>query len=220
MLHRFMHKRVYRALAAIAALLALVLWFGSRWGWQVDSTERDDRRGKHEARSENLRVPAADTKSGRPIDKGAAASLSSRTPAMPVERKRELRAYRIAVRGGGLVLDGVEPVFGDFHHRRGALPWMAGLWCVRLLDANQRVLAEDTAKAPDEVCVVLDPQRRDGSGNPRAAQFAGAGEEAMLQVRLPSLPEAKWLKVYSLSSAERADWNTEPAGRLLATFPL
>ena len=134
--------------------------------------------------------------------------------------KTELQAYRIAVRGGVLSIDGTQRIVGDFHQRRGPMPWMAGMWCVRLLNADLRVLAEDTANAPDDACVVLDPQNHDANGQPQATQFAGAGEEAMLQVRLPPHPDAKWLKVYRLAGSERADWNTEPSGKLLASIPL
>lgn len=134
--------------------------------------------------------------------------------------KRELQAYRLVVRGGVISLDGNERIAGDFHRRRGPQAWMPGMWCVRLLDANMRVLAEETANAPDEPCVVLDPQNLDAKGKPQVTQFAGAGEDAMLQVRMPPTPEAKWLKVYRLSGMERADWNTEPMGRLLTSIPL
>ncbi len=134
--------------------------------------------------------------------------------------KRELQAYRIAVRGGVLSLDGTERIVGDFHRRRGLQAWMPGMWCVRLLDANLRVLAEETANAPDAACVVIDPRNSGADGQPQATRFAGAGEEAMLQVRLLSHPDAKWLRVYRLSGMERADWNTEPMGQLLSSLSL
>ena len=140
--------------------------------------------------------------------------------AVRADGKRELQAYRIAVRGGVVSLDGQERIAGDFHRRRAPQAWMPGMWCVRLLDANMRVLAEETANAPDERCVVLDPQNLGANGKPQATQFAGAGEDAMLQVRLPPNPDAKWLKVYRLSSMQRADWNTEPMGQLLAALSL
>ncbi len=94
------------------------------------------------------------------------------------------------------------------------------MWCVRLLDSDMRVLAEETANAPDAACVVLDPQNPGANGQPQATQFAGAGEEAMLQVRLLPHPDAKWLKVYRLASMTRADWNTEPLGQLLTAISL
>ena len=137
-----------------------------------------------------------------------------------VAGNREMRAYRLAVRGGVVSLDAVEPIVGDFHRRRGPMAWMPGMWCVRVLDADMRVLAEETAAAPDDACVVLDSQNLSASGSPRVTQFAGAGEEAMLQVRMPPQPGAKWLKVYRLSGMERADWNTEPMGQVLASISL
>lgn len=146
-------------------------------------------------------------------------------PPPPVEivradGKRELQAYRLAVRGGVISLDGNERIAGDFHRRRAPQAWLPGMWCVRLLDANMRVLAEETANAPDARCVVLDPQNLGADGQPQATQFAGTGEDAMLQVRLPPNPDAKWLRVYRLSSMQRADWNTEPMGQLLASLSL
>lgn len=204
----------------MAVLLALLVWFGSREVWRAESAGWRARTENRPGRAEISSPPAASAKPGQEADATISASLPSSAPVLRVERQVELRAYRIAVRGGVLALDGVEPVFGDFHRRRGTLPWMSGMWCVRLLDENLQVVAEDTAKAPDDVCVVLDPQRRDGGGNPLATQYAGAGEEAVLQFRLPPHPEAKWLKVYSLTSANRADWKTEPDGKLLASFPL
>lgn len=150
------------------------------------------------------------------------ASLPTTAVASPVAGlgSREMRAYRLAVRGGVVSLDAVEPVVGDFHRRRGPLAWMPGMWCVRVLDADMRVLAEETAAAPDDVCVVLDPQNLSSAGVPQVTQFAGAGEEAMLQVRMPPHPGARWLKVYRLSGMERADWNTEPMGQVLASISL
>ncbi len=131
-----------------------------------------------------------------------------------------MQAYRLAVRGGVVSLDAVESIRGNFRQRRGPVSWMPGMWCVRLLDADMRVLAEDTAAAPDALCLVLDPQNKDATGAARATQFAGSGEEAMLQVRLPPQPGAKWLKVYRIASLERAGWDTEPMGQVLASISL
>ena len=153
-----------------------------------------------------------------PVDlEGAAPGV---LPPVVAAGKREMQAYRLAVRGGTVSLDAVESITGDFHRRRGPQPWMPGMWCIRVLDADMRVLAEETAAAPDEACVVLDPQNLGPDGTPKATQFAGAGEEAMLQVRMPPQAGAKWLKVYRLSGMERADWNTEPMGQLLAAIEL
>ena len=149
-------------------------------------------------------------------------SKQAEVPAETVraDGKRELHAYRLAVRSGVVTLDGSTRIAGDFHRRRGPQPWMPGMWCVRLFDADMKVLAEETANAPDDVCLVGDPQTLGANGKPQVTQFAGAGEEAMLQVRLPPHPEAKWLKVYRIGSLQRADWNTEPMGQLLASISL
>jgi hypothetical protein len=159
------------------------------------------------------------------VNNHSAAMAAQQPAAVPAEitradGKRELQAYRIAVKGGVLSLDGTERIAGDFHRRRGPQAWMPGMWCVRLLDAEGRVLAEETAQAPDEVCLVGDPRNLGANGLPQATQFAGAGEEAMLQVRLPPHPDARMLKVYRIGGLERADWDTEPMGRLLATLSL
>jgi hypothetical protein len=140
--------------------------------------------------------------------------------AVRADGKQVLQAYRLAVRSGVVTLDGSTRIVGDFHRRRGPQAWMPGMWCVRLLDADMKVLAEETANAPDDVCLVGDPQSLSANGKPQVTQFAGAGEEAMLQVRLPPQPGAKWLKVYRIGSLQRADWNTEPMGQLLASISL
>ncbi|MGV3658896.1 MAG: hypothetical protein ACO1TE_01890 [Prosthecobacter sp.] len=159
-----------------------------------------------------------------PVQRTPAAAPPPGVPAPPSVPtpggKSEMQAYRLAVRAGTVSLDAVERITGDFRQRRGPLPWMPGMWCVRLLDADMRVLAEETAAAPDALCVVLDPHNKDPTGGPQATQFAGGGEEAMLQVRLPPRPGAKWLKVYRLAGMERADWNTEPIGEVLASISL
>lgn len=134
--------------------------------------------------------------------------------------KREVQSYILLVKNGVVTLDGSSRIAGDFHRRRPPQAWMPGMWCVRLLDANLKVLAEQTANAPDEVCLVGDPQNPGPDGKPQVTQFAGAGEEAVLQVRMPPHPDAKWLKVYRIGGLQRADWNTEPVGKLLAHLSL
>lgn len=133
---------------------------------------------------------------------------------------RELQAYRLLVKGGVVTLDGTARIAGDFHRPRGPLPWMPGMWCVRLLDADMRVLAEETTNAPDEICMVGDPQNVGTDGKPKVSQFSGAGEEAMLQVRMQPHAQAKWLKVYRIGSLQRADWSVEPMGQLLTSISL
>ncbi|MBL9131370.1 MAG: hypothetical protein JNG86_09235 [Verrucomicrobiaceae bacterium] len=150
----------------------------------------------------------------------AAVEAAPRLETARADGRRELHAYRLAVKGGVVTLDGSTRIAGDFHRRRGPVAWMPGMWCVRLLDAEGRVLAEETANAPDDVCLVGDPQNLGPDGKPRVTQFAGAAAEGMLQVRLPPHPEAKMLKVYRIAGLQRADWTSEPLGRLLAAIPL
>jgi hypothetical protein len=134
--------------------------------------------------------------------------------------KSERIAYRIAVRNGTLSLDGTTRLTGDFHPRRATPAWMPGMWCMRLLDGNMRVLAEDTALAPDATCIVLDPKNPDAHGHPQVTQFSGLAEETMMQVLLPPHPNAQWLRVYRLDSSTPSAWTREPEGKLLASFQL
>ncbi|OYW30780.1 MAG: hypothetical protein B7Z47_03130 [Chthoniobacter sp. 12-60-6] len=198
---------------ALLALVILLAWFWPRQETQNDSANSQASKSDQHAwpvRNETINAaPPVPDPISQPV-----------VEVVRADGKRELQAYRIAVRGGVVSLDGQERIAGDFHRRRAPQAWMPGMWCVRLLDASMRVLAEETANAPDERCVVLDPQNQGAKGQPQATQFAGAGEDAMLQVRLPPHPDAKWLKVYRLSSMQRADWSTEPMGRLLASLPL
>jgi hypothetical protein len=195
------------------AVVALLAWFWTARQKQTDGT------------SPVAKVVGVNQKPQefKPSTTVAAEPEVAPPPAAEVVRadgKRELQAYRLAVRGGVVSLDATQRIVGDFHRRRGPQTWLPGMWCVRLLDSDMRVLAEETANAPDAACVVLDPQNPGANGQPQATQFAGAGEEAMLQVRLLPHPDAKWLKVYRLASMTRADWNTEPLGQLLTAISL
>ena len=198
---------------ACLLLVAAVLW------WLLPGWDGHPGSGTVETGAAERQRPA---KVEKMVSVPVGADLPASAAAAPITEagSREMRAYRLAVRGGVVSLDAVESIVGDFHRRRGPLAWMPGLWCVRVLDADMRVLAEETAAAPDDVCVVVDPQNVGASGAPQVTQFAGAGEEAMLQVRMPPQPGAKWLKVYRLSGMQRADWNTEPMGQLLASISL
>ena len=132
-----------------------------------------------------------------------------------------MQAYRLVVRDGQIALDGVAEIRGQFHPRRGPMSWQPGMWCIRFLDADLRVLAQETAAAPDQVCVVLDPHVLDQNGAPKASQLAGiGGAESMLQVRMSPMPSAKWIKVYQVAGAQQAELTVEPFGRLLASIPL
>ncbi len=215
-----MRNHVSNVLLILLAIVILLVWLWPKKETPTGATQSTDRE------KTGLRQPAEVKPIAKATDQAVAQSASPRSSPPPVaevvraDGKNELHAYRIAVRGGVLSLDGTQRIVGDFHRRHGPLPWMPGMWCIRLLDADMRVLAEDTANAPDDACVVLDPQNRDANGQPQATQFAGAGEESMLQVRLPPHPDAKWLRVYRLAGSERADWSAEPTGKLLISIPL
>lgn len=194
-------------LLAVLALVGVLAWFQPR----QDSAATSSKKTKND-----LPQPANLSSIPTPPPKLDAVPTDN----VRADGKRELQAYRLAVKGGVVSLDGTQRLAGDFHRRRGPQAWMPGMWCVRLLDAEGRVLAEETANAPDDVCLVGDPQNIAANGRPQVTQFAGAGEEAMLQVRLPPHPDARMLKVYRLGGLERADWNSEPMGKLLATISL
>jgi hypothetical protein len=130
-----------------------------------------------------------------------------------------MQVYRLALRGGVISLDAADRVEGEFHRRRGPMAWMPGMWCVRVLDANQRTLAQETSAAPDEPCVVLDPNVATTSGQPQASRLK-LTDDVMTQVRMPATPGAKWVKIYRLSGSQPAALDVEPLGQLLATLPL
>lgn len=215
-----MRAHVSKILAIVFVFVMLLVWLWPKTEQPTSATQSTDKAETHFSLPAEVKpiAKASAQAVARPV--APPSSAPSVAEVVRPDGKNELQAYRIAVRGGVLLLDGTQRIVGEFHRRRGPLPWMPGLWCVRLLNADLQVLAEDTANAPDDACVVLDPQNRDASGQPQATQFAGVGEEAMLQVRLSPHPDARWLKVYRLASSERADWNTEPAGKLLASIPL
>jgi hypothetical protein len=133
--------------------------------------------------------------------------------------KTQRQAYRFAMRGGKISLEGVDLLQGDFHKRRGPVAWRPGMWCVRFLDADMRVLAQETAVAPDEPCVVLDPNVLDAAGDPRASQMKLTDDE-MMQMRVPPVRGAAWIKIYRIAGAKPAAWDVEPMGELLASIPL
>ncbi len=133
--------------------------------------------------------------------------------------QRTMQAYQIALRAGVLSLAGTELLAGDFHRRRGPMPWQPGMWCIRVLDADQRPLAQETTPAPDQPCVVLDPHAAAPGEPPKATPFK-ATDDVLTQVRMAATPGAKWLKIYRLASANPAPLSAEPIGQLLATLPL
>ena len=118
--------------------------------------------------------------------------------------------------GDTLALEATEDLRGEFRRRRGPAAWAPGMLCCRLLDAEQRVLAEETLSPPDRTCVVLDPHI---AGPPQPTVLTADGP-VVFQVRLPKLAAATELKVYRLAGADRAALGAEPVGTLLGSFPL
>lgn len=141
------------------------------------------------------------------------------SPAPPAGGGTLQQAYLFAVRGGSITLEGVDLLQGDFHKRRGAQPWQPGMWCVRFLDADMRVLAQETTAAPDEPCVVLDPNVLNDSGAPQASKLK-LTDDVMMQMRVPPVHGASWIKIYRIAGTQPASWDVEPMGRLLASIPL
>ena len=119
----------------------------------------------------------------------------------------------MVLNGDAVELEATTELRGDFRPaRRGAI-WAPGRLCCRLLDASQRVLAEDTVPAPDFTCTVLD------GGAPQPVRFTADGP-VVFQVRLPEVPAARELRVYRLTGFAPPAAGAEPAGRLLAALAL
>lgn len=129
------------------------------------------------------------------------------------------RAYRLVLDGDTLALEAAEDLRGEFRRSRGPAAWAPGMLCCRLLDADQRVLAQETVPPPDRTCVVLDPHVTGPTGQPQPAVLTADGP-VVFQVRLPQLATATELKVYRLAGTDPAAFDQEPAGTLLAAFPL
>ncbi len=138
---------------------------------------------------------------------------------VPKSGNTEMQAYRFVLKGGVVTLAGTERLVGDFHRRRGPLAWRPGMWCIRVLDAQMHVLAQETTMAPDEPCVVLDPNVTTPDGTPQAARLK-LTDDVMLQVRLPPTPGAKWVNIYRLAGSQPVGLEVEPLGQLLVSIPL
>lgn len=167
-----------------------------------------------------------DAESGRPEKTPAVVAVQDsagpKTPAVTAQqspRPGEQRAFRFVLNGDKVDLEAVEDTQGDFHRRRGPMAWQPGMFYCRLLDAAQRVLAEDTLPAPDQTCVVLDPNTPDADGKPRASILSPGGP-VVFQVRLPKIESATQMKIYRLAGTRPAAADEEPLGQLLATIPL
>ena len=145
--------------------------------------------------------------------------VSAPEPAQSVSSPSEQRAFRFVLTGSKIELAAAEDITGDFHPRRGPLAWQPGMIYCRLLDESQRVLAEQTVPAPDHMCIVLDPNLPDASGNPQPAALTPTGP-VVFQMRMPRVDSATHMKVYRLQGIRPAGLTEEPIGELLATIAL
>ena len=136
---------------------------------------------------------------------------------VPVPGKRT--AFRLVMDGDTVRLLATEELRGDFHQRRGRLAWLPGMLYFRLLDKQQRVVAEETLAAPDQACVVVNPHLAALEGKPSPAAVA-ATAPVVFQVRLPSVASATRLQVYRVTGPRPADTSAEPAARLLENLTL
>jgi len=209
-----MRHTLFRIAAAV--LVGLVVW----WGW----TARVKRRPAAKAPAQSSRaVTVTPALSAATPAATALPALAAPPPSIPATAlppaPAEQVAYRFAMNKGELALEAVEEIRGDFRRRRGEPVWQAGMLCYRLLDAAQRVLAEEIAPAPDYVCIVLDPNTPDADGQPQAVQLTPP-EPIVFQARMPKVEAATHMKIYRLSGARAATAGAEPPGRLLATITL
>lgn len=200
-------------------LLALLVVAAGGFFWLAGRPERSARQEISTAGPLSTpSFPVGEAQTVASVEQGPAASTGA-LPTPPAGGKSQRQAYRFALRGGKISLEGVDLLQGDFHKRRGPMAWRPGMWCVRFLDADMRVLAQETAPAPDEPCVVLDPNVLNASGNPQVSQLK-LTDDVMMQMRVPPVSGAAWIKIYRIASAQPAAWDVEPMGQLLASIPL
>lgn len=197
-------------LALLVVAAGGFLWLGGRL--QRSAKQLSSRAGLRSTPS----APRGEAQADVAVEQGTAVAPP---PTPPVGGKSQRQAYRFALRGGKISLEGVDLLQGDFHKRRGPMAWRPGMWCVRFLDADMRVLAQETAAAPDEPCVVLDPNVLNAAGNPQASELK-LTDDVMMQMRVPPVSGAAWIKIYRIAGAKPAAWGVEPMGELLASIPL
>ena len=128
-------------------------------------------------------------------------------------------AFRFVLTDGKLALEAVESIQGDFRKRRGEMAWEQGMFYCRLLDAENRVLAEETLMAPDYVCMVLDPHTPGADGMPSPVRLSPTGP-VVFQVRMAGGESASEMKIYRIQTPRPANPGDEPASGLLATISL
>ena len=119
--------------------------------------------------------------------------------------------FRLKLDRGNCTLENVEEVTGDFGRERFQR-WQPGMFCCRLIAKDGRIVGERTMPAPDQICVVLDPNET--SGTPIAARLTSDGP-AVFQVRFPDISGAVRLEVHRISSETRPA-SAESVGPLIA----
>jgi hypothetical protein len=124
--------------------------------------------------------------------------------------------FRLQIDRGHCTLEKVEQVSGAFGRER-IQQWQPGMLCCRLIAGDGRIVGERTLPAPDQACVVLDPN--DPSGTPIAARLTSEGP-AVFQVRFPEISGAVRLDVYRIATEARPAADTAPVGQLLASIPI
>ena len=102
-------------------------------------------------------------------------------------------AYRVQVQDDRCELLAAEPIQGDFR-RRAISRRQPGMLRCRLVDAEQRVLAEEFLPQPDFQCVVLDPVAPSSTSNASPARLTGSGP-VVVQTRLAASAPATTLEI-------------------------
>ena len=182
------------------------------WVWRPDPA------GQTGGGDTSTKVPPA-ALTAPAVAPAVAVPIPPSLPAVAAPPAPGQRAYRLVLAGETLALEAAEDLRGEFRRRRGPAAWAPGMLCCRLLDADQRVVAQETVPPPDRTCVVLDPHVTGPAGQPQPAVLTADGP-VVFQVRLPQLATATELKVYRLAGSDPAGFDQEPAGTLLAAFPL
>lgn len=208
-----MHRIVLWVPLVILAML-LIAWWITDFG-RDGQARSEPRNAQREMQGEA--VPLRDdgiTSAASPAARSAASA-----PAAGPSPSQVQRAYRLVLNDGRVELEAAEELRGDFHTRRGEMAWQPGMFYFRLLDGASNVLAEQTMPAPDQQCVVLDPNTPDATGAPKPAVLTPSGP-VVFQVRMPKVEGAAQMRVYRLGGARRAAKTEEPLGQLLASIPL
>ena len=161
-------------------------------------------------------VQAAAVGAATAVDKRVGGAEDSVVEPQPGKRT----AFRLELAGEVVKLIGTDELQGDFHRLRGRLAWWPGMVYFRLLDAQQRVLAEETLAAPERTCVVLRSGSPEVDGDAPPSAMMPSSTPVVIQVRMPSVVGATQLQVYRLTGERPADSQAEAPTKLLATLPL